>query len=729
MNNQIEFLREENKLEEILDIIGKEILKYLDHRKTVTKNILDARKKYIEEYKDDEDQVMDYFDHENYVQEEVYKTIDRRLMEFTKLKENPYFGKVTFKEEDSLPEDMYIGRYGLTLENAYEPLIVDWRAPIASLFYQGTLGPASYNPPAGEVKADIIDRKQIIIKKGELKGVFDSAVDVKDEILQMVLSDNSSEKLKDIVMTIQKEQDEIIREDRNKIVVVNGVAGSGKTTIALHRISYLLYNFRKQFGDKVLIFGPNNIFMDYIAQVLPTLGESGIKQTTFENFAKEELGLEYQDVKGFGRYIEETMEGREEALEEYKYKSSKEFAELLNNSIDELNKSYFNIKPVMFNGEEIVSVKEIRDLFDVYYKDMPLFRRSEKIRRILTSKIKDKRDEQVYALNAEIKEKMNSLSEKDADIEKNNLEFLRRIRIREIVREVMNSRDALDKWLKFESIIDVYARIINGEQLSKVEYDSEENKSLWFNHDNIRAKVKELDLGYMDLAGILYLMVKLQGIKYKDEIKHIVIDEAQDYNYMQFEIIKEMTGCKSYTIVGDSNQRLITTDEEPAMLHLEKIFGDLKVEIKKFQLNKSYRSTQEIMEYANKFLDEDRIVPLVRKGEYVLEEETNSKEESLETLISILEDYEEEGYENIAVIFKDKNVLQEYAPIIKEKIGIQNLDNEDILYKGGKVLIPAYLAKGLEFDGVVIIDDGDIQPLVKYIMCTRALHRLAVIKA
>ena len=729
MNNQIEFLREENKLEEILDIIGKEILKYLEHRKTVTKNILDARKKYIEEYKDDEDQVMDYFDHENYVQEEVYKTIDRRLMEFTKLKENPYFGKVTFKEEDSLPEDMYIGRYGLTLENAYEPLIVDWRAPIASLFYQGTLGPASYNPPAGEVKADIIDRKQIIIKKGELKGVFDSAVDVKDEILQMVLSDNSSEKLKDIVMTIQKEQDEIIREDRNKIVVVNGVAGSGKTTIALHRISYLLYNFRKQFGDKVLIFGPNNIFMDYIAQVLPTLGESGIKQTTFENFAKEELGLEYQNVKGFGRYIEEAMEGREGALEEYKYKSSKEFAELLNNSIDELNKSYFNIKPVMFNGEEIVSVKEIRDLFDVYYKDMPLFRRSEKIRRILTSKIKDKRDEQVYALNAEIKEKMNSLSEKDADIEKNNLEFLRRIRIREIVREVMNSRDALDKWLKFESIIDVYARIINGEQLSKVEYDSEENKSLWFNHDNIRAKVKELDLGYMDLAGILYLMVKLQGIKYKDEIKHIVIDEAQDYNYMQFEIIKEMTGCKSYTIVGDSNQRLITTDEEPAMLHLEKIFGDLKVEIKKFQLNKSYRSTQEIMEYANKFLDEDRIVPLVRKGEYVLEEETNSKEESLETLISILEDYEEEGYENIAVIFKDKNVLQEYAPIIKEKIGIQNLDNEDILYKGGKVLIPAYLAKGLEFDGVVIIDDGDIQPLVKYIMCTRALHRLAVIKA
>ena len=731
MNNQIDFLREESKLEEVLDIIGKEILRYLDHRKVVTKNILDARKKYIEEYKDDEEQVIDYFDHENFVQEEVYKTIDRRLMEFTKLRENPYFGKVTFKEEDSLPEDMYIGRYGLTLDNAYEPLIVDWRAPIASLFYQGTLGPASYNPPAGEVQADILARKQLIIKKGELKGVFDSAIDVKDEILQMVLSDNSSEKLKDIVMTIQKEQDEIIREDRNKIVVVNGVAGSGKTTIALHRISYLLYNFRKQFGDKVLIFGPNNIFMDYIAQVLPTLGESGIKQTTFEAFAKEELGLEYQDVKGFGKYMEEAMEGNNEALEEYKYKSSKQFAELLNKSIKELDKCYFNIQPVMFEGKEIVSVDEIRELFDGYYKDMPLFRRSEKIRRILTSKIKDKRDELVYTLNAEIKEKMNNLNEKDADIEKNNLEFLRRIRIREIVREVMNSRDALDKWLKFEPVIDIYARIIKGEELSKPEYNSEENDDISFEYESIRIrdKVRELGLGYMDLAGILYLMVKLQGIKYKNEIKHVVIDEAQDYSYMQLEIIKEMTGCKSYTIVGDSNQRLIATDEDPAMLHLDKIYGDLKVEIKEFELNKSYRSTQEIMEYANRFLSEDRIVPLVRKGEPVIEEEVDTKEECLETLISILEDYEEEGYENIAVIFKDKKILEEYAPIIKERVGIQNLDNEDILYKGGKVLIPAYLAKGLEFDGVIIVDDGDIQPLVKYIMCTRALHRLAVIEA
>lgn len=699
MNRGMDFLAEESKLEEILNIISNEILTYLDRRKNVTKNILEARKQFLEEYKEDEDEVATYFDHESYVKEEAYRTIDKRLMEFTKLKEVPYFGKVTFKEDEDVPDDIYIGRYGLTLEGDFEPLIVDWRAPIAALFYKGTLGEASYNPPAGEVKADILSRKQIVIKKSELQGVFDSALDVKDEILQMVLTKNSSDKLKDIVMTIQKEQDEIIRADRKKVVVVNGVAGSGKTTIALHRVSYLLYNFRKELGDKVLIFGPNDIFMDYIAQVLPTLGESNINQTTFENFARKELNLEYENIKSFGKYIEDAMNGNSEALEEYKYKSSSKFLNLLNEKLKEINENYFKIQSVKFKGEEIVGVDEIKELFNVYYSNMPLFRRSEKIRRILTSKIKDKRDEAVYKLNQEIKAKMADISEEDKEIEGNNLEYLRRLGIREIIREVINSRKELDSWLKFSPIIDIYKDITKTEKL-----------------------------GYMDLSAILYLTVKLEGLKVKNEIKHIVIDEAQDYSAIQFEIIKEITGCKSYTIVGDSNQRLIETDEKPAMLRLGEIFGDLNVEVKNFDLNKSYRSTQEIMEYANQFLKEDTIVPLVRHGEPVIEEEVESDEELIETILPIIEDYEEEGYENIAIIFKDKKDLETIAPLIKERIAIQSLNSEDLFYKGGKVLIPAYLAKGLEFDGAIVIENGKVEPLVKYIMCTRALHRLSVIK-
>lgn len=696
LEKNLEFIIEEEKLQEVLKILNEEILKYIEKRKAVTDYILDYRKKTVEDYKDDEDKVIDYFDHEAYVKEEAFKTIDKRLSEFSKLKEVPYFGKVTFTEEEEGAEELYIGRFGLTPEETYEPVIVDWRAPIASLFYKGNLGEAEYSSPVGEIKTNIIGRRQIIIKKGELKGIFDSAVDVKDEILQMVLTSNSGEKLKDIVMTIQEEQDNIIRAPKEKVVVVNGVAGSGKTTIALHRVSYLLYNYRKQFGDKVLILGPNDIFIDYIAQVLPSLGESGgIEQTTFENFAIDEIGLE-EPVKGFSEYMEEAMVGNEKALEEYKYKSSREFTRFLDSELNNMNKNYFNIKPVTYYGEEIVSIEEIRELFDKYYSYMPLFRRSEKIRRVLTSKIKDKRDEKVRELNKEIKDKISKLSQEELVIERNNLEFLRRVKIREIVREVMNSRAELDEWIKHENVIELYKKITN-----------------------------TYELGYMDLAGILYFMVVLEGKKCKKEIKHVVIDEAQDYNLTQFKLIKELTGCKSFTIVGDTNQRLITTDEAPDMTNLEELFEN---NIELFKLEKSYRSTQEIMEYASKFLNENNVVPLVRNGEPVIEEEAESEEDMIETIISIIEDYEEEGLESIAIITKDKESLRKLSPLLKEKIKVLTFDREDILYKGGKVLIPAYYAKGLEFDGVILLEEGKTNNLVKYIMCTRALHRLSVIK-
>lgn len=696
MNKDLEFIMEEGKLEETLKILNNEILNYLSKRKNITDYIVDYRKKVIEEYRDDEDKVIEYFDHENYIKEEAFKTIDKRLKEFTILKDSPYFGKITFTEEDEGAEEFYIGRFGLTPEDSYDPVIVDWRAPVASLFYKGTLGETTYECPNGAVNANLLGRRQLIVKKGELKGLFDSAIDVKDDILQMVLTSNSSEKLKDIVMTIQEEQDEIIRAPKDKVVVVNGVAGSGKTTIALHRVSYLLYNFRKQFGDKVLILGPNDIFMDYIGQVLPTLGESGVTQMTFQNFAISEIGLE-EPVKGFSEYIEEAMSGNEEALKEYKYKSSKKFTELLDKTLEKMNEEYFEIQPVRFFDEEIVSVDEIKELFTKYYGYMPLFRRSEKIKRILTSKIKDKRDELVRELEANIKEEISKLSPDELEIEKNNLLFKRRIRIREIVRGVMNSRDELESWINHEDTVSLYKRITNTEAL-----------------------------GYMDLAGILYLMVMLEGKKCKKEYKHVVIDEAQDYNTTQFKLIKELTGCKSYTIVGDSNQRLITTVEEPAMLNLEEVFGDA---VKEFSLLKSYRSTQQIMEYASQFLNEDKVIPLVREGEPVIEEETISKEDLVETIVSIIEDYQEDGLESIAVITKNKENMPEISGLLKERIKIMSFDRDDLIYNGGNVLIPAYYAKGLEFDGVIILEEGEETPsLVKYIMCTRALHRLSIIK-
>lgn len=698
----IEFLVEEKKLEEVSNILNEEMLSYINKRKFVTQYILDYRKNAVEEYKDDEDKLIEYFDHERYVKEQAFTTIDKKLKELTILKESPYFGRVTFNDlEFDQKDTLYVGRFGVTPEGSYEPVIVDWRAPVASLFYHGSLGEASYTSPDGPIKCDIEGRRQIIVKKGELKGVFDSAIDVKDDILQMVLSNNSSDKLKDVIMTIQQEQDEIIRKERTSNIVVNGVAGSGKTTIALHRVAYLLYNYRKELEDKVLILGPNGIFMEYISQVLPSLGEVGVKQETFASFALKEMDSELY-IMSFDKYLEKILSEDKEFIEDAKYKNSYEIIKDLDNLVKEMDKDYFHVEDVKYFGDLVISKEEIEEMFNKHYEYMPLFRRSEKIKRIILSKIKDKRDEKVWELNEEIRKEKEKLTPEELLIEENNLEFRRKLRIREIVKEVMDSRAKLDSWISREDVLDIYDRF-NG---NKKEYTIN------------------------DLAPILYLAIKLEGKKATKDYRHVVIDEAQDYSPLQFKVVRELTGTKYFTVVGDVNQRLIKYSDLAPMMELGKIFDDVNPEI--YNLNKSYRSTYEIMEYANKYLDEDRIIPIVRHGKPVEEIEFHNNEELSESIIESLKEFSNEGLESIAIITRDKEELEKVYNLISNKVHLVKFDNEDVLYKGGNVIIPSYFAKGLEFDGVIIVDNGsskdENEDLIKYIMSTRALHRLKQIQ-
>ncbi|KAF2783410.1 ATP-dependent DNA helicase [Clostridium perfringens] len=698
----IEFLVEEKKLEEVSNILNEEMLSYINKRKFVTQYILDYRKNAVEEYKDDEDKLIEYFDHERYVKEQAFTTIDKKLKELTILKESPYFGRVTFNDlEFDQKDTLYVGRFGVTPEGSYEPVIVDWRAPVASLFYHGSLGEASYTSPDGPIKCDIEGRRQIIVKKGELKGVFDSAIDVKDDILQMVLSNNSSDKLKDVIMTIQQEQDEIIRKERTSNIVVNGVAGSGKTTIALHRVAYLLYNYRKELEDKVLILGPNGIFMEYISQVLPSLGEVGVKQETFASFALKEMDSELY-IMSFDKYLEKILSEDKEFIEDAKYKNSYEIIEDLDNLVKEMDKDYFHVEDVKYFGDLVISKEEIEEMFNKHYEYMPLFRRSEKIKRIILSKIKDKRDEKVWELNEELRKEKEKLTPEELLIEENNLEFRRKLRIREIVKEVMDSRAKLDRWISREDVLDIYDRF-NG---NKKEYTIN------------------------DLAPILYLAIKLEGKKATKDYRHVVIDEAQDYSPLQFKVVRELTGTKYFTVVGDVNQRLIKYSDLAPMMELGKIFDDVNPDI--YNLNKSYRSTYEIMEYANKYLDEDRIIPIVRHGKPVEEIEFHNNEELSESIIESLKEFSNEGLESIAIITRDKEELEKVYNLISNKVHLVKFDNEDVLYKGGNVIIPSYFAKGLEFDGVIIVDNGsskdENEDLIKYIMSTRALHRLKEIQ-
>lgn len=705
LKKQLEFNIEQQKLKIDIEIISTEILKYIQKRKEITQYILEYRKKVIEDYRDDEDMVIEYFDHEIYVKEEAFKTIDRRLKELTELKSSPYFGRIDFSEEDYGINKMYIGRFGVTPENTFEPLIVDWRAPISSLFYTGALGEAFYEAPKENIQVNILAKRQYIIKKEKLMGMFDSALDIKDEILQMVLSSNASEKLKDIIMTIQKEQDDLIRQPRTKTIVVDGVAGSGKTTIALHRVAYLLYNYRKILQDKVLILGPNNVFMEYISSVLPSLGESGVKQTTFREFAFDILGI--LEVMSLKEYMEKVLSGESEFTQDIKYKNSIEYKNFLDESVEELDSLYFKIEDLIFIDELVLSKEEILEMFNVHYKTMPLFRRSKKIKRIIYSKIRDARDEKVRLIQKEYEKIVKSLSKEEQSFKINDLEYNRKLKIREVIKEVLNLKRNLT-WLENGNCVDLYNKI-NGYK-----------------------KLTENDLG-----GILYFKIKLEGIKISEEIKHVVIDEAQDYNQLQFMVIKELTKCTSLTIVGDSNQRIIPFNGKLPMHDLKNILPLCNVQ--EFRLNTSYRSTVEIMEYANKYLSTEPIVPIVRNGDVVTEKSIASKDEFKVYIEEKIKEFKNKDYENIAIICKDIKETEKIYKLINDSAKVKIINSENAVYHNGVVVVPSYFAKGLEFDAVIMVleqsggamdnSQGKYkqEDKLRYVMATRALHELHVV--
>lgn len=687
---------EKEKLQEVISIINKEIINYIKKRKEASEFIQEYRKGNLDEYRDDEDKVVEYFDHERFIKEEAFKTVDKKLKELTLLLGTPYFGRVDFKEENNEEIDsIYIGRFGMTPEGEYEPAIVDWRAPISALFYTSKLGENSYNAPAGKIDVNILLKRQFIIKKGKLKGIFDSTLEVKDDILQKVLSGNTTSKLRDIVMTIQEEQDNLIRQPKDKTIVVDGVAGSGKTTIALHRVAYLLYNYRESLQDKVLILGPNSIFMEYIGTVLPSLGEVGVRQTTFTDFAMNILGL--PSIMNFKEYMEKVLRGDKELIEDIIYKSSADYIDELNDYIANLSLEYFKPQDVKFYDDIVVSSEEIYKLLKEY-NDMPLFRRSNKIRRRIFLKLRYVRDERVRKIQNEYKENISKLSKAELELHETSLNLKRKIEIREVIDEVMRAKKGL-YWLDNPDTIELYKN---------------------FNKNKI--------LTQHDLAPILYLKVKLEGLRLKQETKHVVIDEAQDYSAVQFLAIKELTGCSSMTIVGDSNQRLLPIKGKTPMLQLDNIVPSLNVEY--FTLEKSYRATKEIMEYANKYLKDTRLIPLVRSGEAVEEETAGSEEELVEKISSSLEVFEKKEYENIAILCRDLEETERVGKALKSKKYAKIIDKEDIIYTGGIVVIPSYFAKGLEFDAVILIQSTDKQNESKlnYVMATRALHELKVIK-
>ena len=704
---------------------GREYLSHvtetLRHRIAQLDDSIEAGQKEIEgmhEYYWENYTEMDQYGYENFDNQQALlheinasnEKIELRRR-FKKMMDSPFFGRVDFcYEGEDEPEIFYIGIANLAEENGGLPLIYDWRAPVSGLFYDFDKGPASYQAPLGEIHGDIAAKWQYKIRGGKMIYEFESDVKIDDEILKAELGSNGDVQLKNIIRTIQKEQNAIIRNTSDRIMVIQGAAGSGKTSIALHRIAYLLYHDRKNLkSSSVLVLSPNGVFSDYISHILPELGEENIREMSFDLFAYKRLKNVVSDCEDRYDLIERQIAGLcdEKLLKE---KLSRDFLDRMEGYLVELEDSLMNFRDVEHRGV-VKKEQEIIELFYFKFMDIPLLSR------------------------------MDAVAEYFID----EVETLKGFDLPDEERDAVKSR--FYRMYETRDLYVLYNRFLKDEgfpALPQVQYEKRK-------------------LRYEDVYPVLYLKYRLETQQEDSGVRHLIVDEMQDYSMIQYLIIQRLFKCRM-TILGDREQTM-DGEQQDVLTFLPKIFGK---DIRRIVMNKSYRNTVEIASYANKLAGITEVELFERHGKPVVEKEFPGLEEALESVVRELrlekqtalsgnadaageagnpaegtsgasEEIAEDtiSYETAAVIARTADEAREAYYILKEKLEAEGFDTKERLsllhrdstnFKKGLTVTTFYMAKGLEFDQVFSVFPGeDRSPIVeraRYIAATRALHEL-----
>ncbi|MEI3417137.1 MAG: UvrD-helicase domain-containing protein [Blautia sp.] len=645
------------------------------------KEIEDMHEYYWENYTE-----MDQYGYEDYDnQQALFRQMNaneeqfRLRKRFKKMQDSPFFGRVDFRYDgDEEAETFYIGIGNLSESAGSLPLVYDWRAPVSGLFYDYDKGPASYEAPSGIFEGEVTSKWQYKIRKGKMLYEFESDVKIDDEILGAELGSNGEVQLKNIVRTIQKEQNEIIRNTKDRIMVIQGAAGSGKTSVALHRIAYLLYHDRENLkSSNVLILSPNGVFADYISHILPELGEENIREMSFDLFAYRELKDIVGDCEDRYDQIEHTVLNPK-IQDICREKQSPEFVSKLDGFVLRLEDELMNFRDVEYRGCTL-SEKEIIDLFYFKFLDVPLLSRMHSVAEYFIDQVETLRDR--------------DLSDEERE------------EVMECFRSMYETRDCYV----------LYSRFLEKEGYRPLPH----------------CQIEKRRLRYEDVYPVLYLKYTLYQCRNHHGIKHVVVDEMQDYSWIQYLLIHKMFPCRM-TILGDKAQTM-EDETQDVLKFLPKIFGK---DIRKIVMNRSYRNTMEVAQYANHLTGIEDMELFERHGEPVDERTFSSTEEALE---SVLEKWlnRREEFETEALIFLTEREaehaflyiekrLKEIAPEAENQLCYMNRDSQS--FKKGLTVTTFYLAKGLEFDQVFGIFEEDresgLQCQAKYITATRALHEL-----
>ncbi|MCL1808316.1 MAG: AAA family ATPase [Clostridiales bacterium] len=625
------------------------------------------------------------------------ESVERRAAMLEKLIDSPYFARIDFKfDDEELHEKIYIGRSSLWDDELDEIFVYDWRAPIASMFYRFGAGPAFYDAPAGKVTGEISLKRQYEIKDGKLDYFFDADIQIIDEFLKKLLSQNTSPKMKTIVETIQKEQDIVIRDMENELMMVQGVAGSGKSSIALHRAAYLMYQglLPGLAPGNIIIISPNTLFAEYISGVLPELGEENVVSKVFEEIL---AGIvQTKRIQTRNQFLElmcTNLRYKFIMKSSIEFKASPQFVEILDRFVQDLPRRWIDFDDVYYGSQLVFSKEHLNNKMLAGRKNTPLGLRLNLLEDYILESVK------VFHRHHADKQEYSRIKK---DIKK------------------FTELDTLSLYIELFGDEEYFRSLAVGLALPDCL-----NSVLQFTCENLASGA----IYYDDAAALAYLRLKLKADDEYKNIRQVVIDEAQDYYPLHYEIFRMLFPGAKYTVLGDVSQTL----EKPADLSLYGQIGAILSKKKKtlVTMSKSYRCTNEILAFSSKFIPAGvEIESFSRKGS-VPEIHVAENQQGLCTMIAQeAESCLKQGYQSIGLICKTEKNATALFKSLKGHLGVRLVKNEGHANLRGVFVIPVYLSKGLEFDAVLICDadsanySSEDDKKFLYVACTRALHRL-----